>query len=260
MDEISPEAPSQRAVALALLESWDRQQTAYIRHRDLRFASIVGAVRTLCGPTPRVLDIACGPGSLSRALRAELPEARILGCDKDPLLMAFAREVFAGDPLVEIVTTDLDHAEEILALPGEFDAAISSTALHWLQPGALSALYFALAQKIRPGGVFLNGDHFYYDAKTQPGLRRLAAADDTVQKEVRFGAGVDDWEGWWAKATAAPGFADAAAARAKIWEKRTAPAPKVTLGYHLETLRSAGFAEVGTVWQFLDDWVLAAIR
>lgn len=246
--------------AQALLESWDRQQTAFIRYRDQRFASIVSMVRRVCGAAPRVLDLACGPGSMSRAVRDALPEARIVACDKDPLLLAIARDVFAGDEKMEILEIDLDDAGQVLALPGVFDAAMSSTALHWLHPPALAALYYALADKIRQGGVFMNGDHLYYDEIAQPSFRRIASEDDADQQETHFAAGVDTWEDWWAKATACARYAEAAAARETVWEGKNNPTPKVTLGYHLETLRSAGFAETGTIWQYLDDVVVCAIR
>ena len=35
--------------------------------------------------------------------------------------------------------------------------------------------------------------------------------------------------------------------------------PKVTLGFHLESLRGAGFVETGTVWQYLDDHVVYGV-
>ncbi len=38
------------------------------------------------------------------------------------------------------------------------------------------------------------------------------------------------------------------------------PPPKVTAEFHLEALRTAGFRETGTVWRYLDDVVLCAVR
>jgi len=244
----------------ALLESWDRQQTAFIRLREHRFNTIVTAVRGLTGDKPRILDLACGPGSLSRAIRVALPDAQIVACDKDPVLLAIAKDVFADDARTDVIDLDLDDAAGITALAGSFDAVICSTALHWLQPSALSALYFALADKIRPGGVFLNGDHFLYDAVAQSSLKRLAKEDDAAQQAEHFGSGVDTWDEWWSKATATPRYQDAVAERELVWAHKNGSTPKVTVGYHLETLRSAGFSEVGTIWQYLDDWVVAAVR
>ncbi len=74
-------------------------------------------------------------------------------------------------------------------------------------------------------------------------------------------AGIEDWDRWWDALGAHPEFAAAMAERSRVWgpELHVAP-PKVTLGFHLETLRSAGFREVDTVWRYLDDHVVCALR
>ncbi len=246
-------------VARDLLDRWDAQQRAYIKHRALRFETIVETVAELCPKAPRVLDLACGPGSLTRAVLTAIPDAHVVGVDKDPVLVALARDVFAGDTRVEIVDADLDLPAWRHAIDGPFDAVISSTALHWLKGDVLARLYFELADMIQPGGVFLNGDHMLYDDIAQPGLRRLAKADDEKTQKQAFDAGADTWDAWWDAAEAVPAYADAVKERARRWQDKTA-GPKVTLGYHLQTLRSAGFSEIGTVWQYFDDYVVSAIR
>jgi len=260
MTHSQPFSNKRKTDALALLDSWDRQQTAFIRLRAQRFETIVTTVRGLTGENPRILDLACGPGALSLALRKALPNAKIVACDKDPLLLEIAKDVFSDDTNTEVCNIDLDDVDAVKALSGTFDAVVSSTALHWLQPHLLSALYFALADKVRTGGVFLNGDHLLYDAISQPSFKRLAKEEDTIQQESCFGAGVDTWEAWWDKATSSPYYQNAVKARELVWKDKNGPTAKVTLGYHLEVLRSAGFSEVGTVWQYLDDWVVAAVR
>ncbi|GAA2180111.1 class I SAM-dependent methyltransferase [Brooklawnia cerclae] len=242
-----------------LLARWDAQQAAYIRHRDLRFDTMARVVGLLGRSTPRVLDLACGPGSLTRFIRDRFPGSSVVAVDKDPLLLAVARDVFADDPQVMIANADLDEAAWAASAPGPFDAVVSSTALHWLEPDVLVRLYFELADLIAPGGVFLNGDHFAYDPAAQPTLLRIAADDDAVTQQAAFDAGADTWDHWWEVAAARPGYSFAATAREHLWEGNHT-APKVTLGFHLETLRSAGFSEVGTVWQYLDDYVVAAVR
>ena len=243
----------------SLLSRWDAQQTAFIKHRDLRFEAIVGTIARVCGSKPRVLDVACGPGSLTRAVLAGLPEASVVAVDKDPVLLAIARDVLGDDGRVEVVDADLDVPDWAKAIDGSFDAVVSSTALHWLRPEILSRLYLQFGEMVREGGVFLNGDHMQYDEISKPVLHRIAEQDDADNQKLAFGSGTDDWDGWWQAAEAYPPYADAAIERKKRWEGKT-PGPKVTLGYHLETLRCAGFAEVGTVWQYLDDYVVCGIR
>jgi hypothetical protein len=50
------------AVALRWIESWDRQQTTYLPHRQEQFDVVAGLVAAVAGPRPRVLDLGCGAG------------------------------------------------------------------------------------------------------------------------------------------------------------------------------------------------------
>jgi hypothetical protein len=42
---------------------------------------------------------------------------------------------------------------------GSFDAVLSATAIHWVQPNEVVAMYRTLARLLRRGGVFANADH-----------------------------------------------------------------------------------------------------
>ena len=242
-----------------LLARWDAQQTAYIKHRDQRFGVMAQTIARLCGNSPRILDLACGPGSTSAALLDLLPEAHIIAVDKDPVLLAIANDVFAGRTNVQVRDEDLDQTVWLDAIEGQFDAVVSSTALHWLAPDALARLYFALADKVKAGGIFLNADHLKYDDICQPVLQRLSAEDDAINQKVAFEGGTDTWDAWWAAAKSNPAYQTAATRRDAVWEGKE-PQRKVNLGYHLTALRSAGFRETGTIWQYLDDYVLYGVR
>lgn len=251
--------------AATLVAAWDAQQTGYIRHRAARFETIARVVADVTRGTdaPRVLDLASGPGSLGRAVRAAVPTARLVLADKDPLLLALASDLHADDSATQIVSVDLQqpgwHRDPLFADP--FDAVVSSTALHWLRPDALVATYFALADLVRPGGIVLNGDHLLYDETAEPTLRGLSARDDERVQQESARAGIATWDQWWEAVARTPQYSAALTARESVWgaELHTAP-PKVTRGLHVEALRSAGFREAGTVWQYLDDHVVYAIR
>lgn len=265
----SPASPASLAeaatVARALADRWDTQQTAYIRYRAERFSTIARVVAAVCAdtPEPRILDLAGGTGSLALAVLSDVPRGRAVVADKDPALLAIAADLASVDDRLAIAEVDLardDWHEHPLIADG-FDAVVSSTALHWLQPGTLVEVYRRLAQLVRPGGIVLNGDHLSYSRHGEGVLAAIAADDDeTVQRES-FARGVDTWDEWWQAVAGTSRYADAMARRAEVWgrELHEAP-PKVTLGFHLESLRSAGFVESGTVWQYLDDHVLYAVR
>ncbi|MFV0253976.1 MAG: class I SAM-dependent methyltransferase [Beutenbergiaceae bacterium] len=262
----APAEQAERARAQDLLARWDAQQTGYIRHRSERFATMARLVAQVCTDVarPRILDLAGGPGSLGFAVTATVPDAQLVVADKDPVLRAIAENAAPRDREVLVLDADLDsdgwsEAEAIRRAP--FDAVISSTALHWLRPDALVRLYFRLAQLVRPGGVFLNGDHLLYDQHHNPVLREVAKHDDQQVQQSAFAGQVENWDQWWQLMSSLPEYADAMRQREIVWGgERHEPVPKVTLGFHIETLRSAGFQETGTAWQYLDDYVVYGIR
>ncbi|MFC6357195.1 class I SAM-dependent methyltransferase [Luethyella okanaganae] len=243
-----------------LLQRWDAQQAAYIRHRALRFDTMLRVLERIGNGRPRVLDLASGPGSLAAAVIERFPGAEVVCADKDPVLLAIARDVLGSTGRVTVVDADLNDPSWVGTVGGPFDAVVSSTALHWLQPEVLTRVYFELAGLIRTGGVFLNGDHLCYDETSQPVLRQVAADDDDATQAEALGGGSDSWDEWWQSAEAQPAYALAVSERAERWRGKLEAPPKVTLEFHRAVLRSADFAEVGTVWQYLDDYVVYAVR
>src|SRR6476660_7059252 len=91
-------------------ESWDRQQEWYMPDREERFRVMLDMVEACVGPAPRVLDLACGTGSITDRLLKRFPDAVSTGVDLDPALLAIAEGTFAGDPRVTFVTADLKDA------------------------------------------------------------------------------------------------------------------------------------------------------
>lgn len=251
--------------ARSLANRWDAQQTGYIRHRAERFDTIARVVAAVCADfaEPRILDLAGGTGSLAIEVLARMPGARAVIADKDPVLLAIAADLASGDAQFDTAEIDLarsDWAEHPLIASAPFDAVVSSTALHWLQPGTLVDVYRRLPDLVRPGGIVLNGDHFSYNGHHESVLAAVARADDEAMQHKTFTGSTDTWDEWWQAVADTPRYGEAFARRAEVWGSalRKAP-PKVTLGFHLEALRSAGFTETGTVWQYLDDHVLYAI-
>ena len=70
--------------------SWDRQQEGYLPDREDRLGALVDIVEAVGGPTPTILDLACGTGSITRRILARLPGARTVAVDIDPALLAIA--------------------------------------------------------------------------------------------------------------------------------------------------------------------------
>ena len=239
---------------------WDRQQEYYMPDREERFTALIDAVEAGTGrPDPLVLDLGCGPGSLGVRLQWRLPKAVVVGVDADPVTLALGRAV-NGDR-IRFVTADLRAADWVadLALDREPDAIVSTTALHWLAPSALRALYVELAALSRPGGLFLDGDHFRDES---PVLAQLEKVIPELEYGRRFPDGHDEkWQDWWDAAAADPDLGPLAAERARLFPTASHGSEEsVFLRTHVDALRAAGFTEVGTLWQRGDNRLLCAVR
>jgi SAM-dependent methyltransferase len=240
------------------LDRWEEQQGAYMPDREERFTAMIDVVAALTGPAPHVVDLGSGPGSLSRRILDRLPEATVTAIDMDPVLLAIGRHAL-GDMGGRLHWLDADLRSRWSAqADGAVHAAVSTTALHWLQPNALAALYRHLGTVLRPGGVFVNGDHMDFPA-TEP---RLAAAGRAIRegREPVASGTIDSWEEWWEAVGKEAGLAAEVAERSRRHHDHPDHEHSPDLAAHVEALRQAGFAEVDTVWQHVADRVLVAIR
>lgn len=110
--------------------SWDRQQEWYMPDREERFRVMLDMVEALTGPAPRVLDLACGTGSITARLLARLPGATSTCVDLDPALLTIAEGTFADDDRVTVHTADLTAQDWTAALPHtSYDAVLTPTRL-----------------------------------------------------------------------------------------------------------------------------------
>jgi len=243
------------------LRRWDRQQHTYLPRREERFTAMLDVVADLLPPELVAVDLACGPGSLAARLLDRLPAARCVAVDVDPVLVALGRCAL-GDRGGRLAWVEADLREPgwtaALGVAG-VDAVLTTTALHWLAPEALVRLYRDLAGLLRPGGLFLNGDHLAY-GPTQPTLRGAAAAAGARRNARAEAAGEERWDAWWAAVATDPTLSGLAAQRRALDHEADHGDQATTLDLHAAALAEAGFAEVGVVWQDLDDRVVLAVR
>lgn len=237
-------------------ESWDRQQEWYMPDREQRFRIMLDMVEALVGPAPRVLDLACGTGSITARLLARFPEATATGVDLDPALLAIAGGTFAGDDRVTLVTADLLDADWTAKLPhASYDAVLTATALHWLHSEPLAALYGQVAELVRDGGVFMNADHMI-DEST-PRINAAERAQRHARREQARRDGALDWAQWWQLAAGDPVLAGPAALRHEIFGEHS-DGDTPSAAWHARVLREKGFGEVRPVWTSPSDTLVLA--
>ena len=238
--------------------SWDRQQEWYMPDREERFRVMLDMVEAVVGPEPRVLDLACGTGSITDRLLKRFPKATSTGVDLDPALLAIARGTFDGDERVTFVTADLKDPSWAERLPfSSYDAVLTATALHWLHSEPLAALYGRIGQLVRDGGLFMNADRMI-DADT-PRINAAERAHRHAGMDRAKAAGVLDWADWWALAAQDPVLAGPTAERFEIYGEH-ADGDMPSVQWHARTLREAGFAEARAVWASPSDSLVLAVK
>lgn len=226
-------------------EAYDRARRQLLPCFDDFYGAAVEVVRRRVARTRvdaepvEVLDLGAGTGLLSSLLSARLAtegtaEVTFVAFDGAPAMLAEAERRFAGKPhALEAIVGDLNRPSQLPT--GPFDAVVSALAIHHLDDRAKVALYEAAAERLRPGGVFVNADQV---AGPTPALD--AEYHDVWLEEIRARGAREE---------------DIAAALVRMEADRCAPVEP-----QLEWLRSVGLVEVHCVakwWRFA---VLSGVR
>jgi SAM-dependent methyltransferase len=160
----------------------------------------------------RWLDVACGPGIISRRLAGEV--AAVHGVDVTPAMIDVARREAAAAG-TDNATFELGDATALTATDAAYDGVITRFSLHHIPaPGRVLA---EMARVVRPGGAVVVADHLtdedaeaaawsqeierlrdpsHWACLALGRLRRLgAAAGLTLEDEVGLGLELDfdDW-------------------------------------------------------------------
>ena len=250
------------------LTRWDRMQERYLVARDERFSMMAHLVLATCGAatqddSPLILDLGCGTGSVMAALLEAIPGSRAIGVDMDPTLLKLAEERLASyGERAQVIWADLRQSGwESFLSPLEragvgVDAVVSATALHWLSPEQLAALYTQIANLLQPGGIFLSADHVASDnpriqqSWEQHRAQVLATASSTAG---------ETWDDFWSAYLAELG-PESAAERQRIFGLWHGVEEGQPLSWHLDQLRQSGFISVDCFWRADCDAIYGGIR
>lgn len=124
------------------MSDWD--PTQYLKFAGERLRPALDLLARIPVAAPRsVVDLGCGAGNLAPMLMQRWPQAKLVGVDSSPQMLARAR---ADHPQAEFVQADF--AAWRPAQP--VDVLYSNAALHWL--GGHETLFPALLDAVAPGG------------------------------------------------------------------------------------------------------------
>lgn len=132
------------------------------------------------GGTLQLLELCCGEGLLAEALLERFPQARLTGYDGSPVMLerAVRRLEHFGE---RFTARQFDLAQtDWRERTAQYQAVLSSLAIHHLDAAAKQALYGDVLQMLLPGGVFLIAD-----LVLPLGEQALAVAADQYDQAVR---------------------------------------------------------------------------
>lgn len=125
------------------MPSWD--PTHYLKFANERTQPSLDLISRIALEAPaRVIDLGCGPGNSTAALKRRWPQAHVIGLDNSAEMIAAARKAEpAGDWQLADVSTWSD--------PNPFDLVFSNATLQWLHDHA--NLFPRLMAQVAAGGA-----------------------------------------------------------------------------------------------------------
>jgi SAM-dependent methyltransferase len=225
---------------------WDRMQERYLVARAERFAVISHLIRDTQSSAPLILDLGCGTGSLMAALLESIPGAHVVGVDLDITLLILAEKRLAefGDR-AQTIQADFRQTSWLEDIPKPFDAIVSATALHWLNPRQLADLYVQISTLLGPGGIFLNADHV---ASDNPLVEQAWVKNRADILAAQSDPAADDWDNFINAYLTTLG-ADTSAVRQQALGEWQGVEQGLPLAWHFQHLRKAGFSSMDCFWR-----------
>lgn len=95
----------------------------------------------------RVLDAACGPGTVARRLLGWRPDLQLLGVDLAPRMVELARAAVPG------ARFEVGDCRQLPGEPASWDAIVCAFGLPYLSPADAQAFIAQAARQLRPGGL-----------------------------------------------------------------------------------------------------------
>lgn len=168
-----------------------------------------------------VLDLGCGTGNISLKVKERFPNARITSVDMAKNMIKIAKQKLASYNDIEFIIADVRDLEFV----DEFDAVVSSLALHHLHHPEKKPYYHRIKSFLKKGGVFYNTDNIL---GSSPHLNQLY---------------MDKWIEFLLKSHTHEEIDS-------VWipkhRKEDFPAPLMD---HIHLLEEVGFKEVDVVWK-----------
>jgi tRNA (cmo5U34)-methyltransferase len=234
--------------------AWNRSDTdLFLRFGDIFVPRRHEQIRVVCDllsdlTAPRVLDMCAGQGRLAEAYLRAKPDARVTLLDGSAEMLSVARTRLEGfNGRYELLQANIEEREWRKC--ANYDAVMTSLAVHHLDAVGKQSLYRDIHQMLVPGGVFVMVDLV---EAARPATRKLNGAQwsDAVRSaSLRLhGSGeaamIFEETGWNYYRLQSPDPVDKPS----------------TVTEHLDWLRDAGFVGVDVVWMYAGHAIFTAMK
>ncbi|MBV6627954.1 MAG: class I SAM-dependent methyltransferase [Rivularia sp. (in: Bacteria)] len=128
------------------------------------YDDMLEAVARCIPPTSRrILELGCGTGELSQKILNHCADAQIIALDYSPRMIEFARKKMIEAGYQQWSGLEADFGEwadnpEKFDIGTEFDACVSSLAIHHLSNEMKAKLFQRISNSLKKGGCFWNAD------------------------------------------------------------------------------------------------------
>ncbi|MBN4006405.1 class I SAM-dependent methyltransferase [Nostoc sp. LPT] len=193
--------------------------------------------RCLPSTSQRILELGCGTGELSLKILNRYADAQIIALDYSPRMLQFAQDKITAVGYQQRWTGikadfgDWANNPENLDIGNEFDACVSSLAIHHLQDEMKLKLFERIAASLTQDGCFWNAD------PTLPESPALAEVYKAAREEWAVEQGIN--------------LTDIRAKRAtSTIQGYSSQGQLASLETHLQMLSKAGFKTVAVPWKY----------
>jgi len=133
----------------------DQYQEKYMKYEP--YIETYRYLSSLLKADAEILDVACGPGNISKFLLEEKPQLKVHGIDLSPQMVNLAR---LNNPTAVFEIRD---SREILSLKRTYDAIVAGFCLPYLSREEVAQFIIDVRAILRSGGIFyistMEGDY-----------------------------------------------------------------------------------------------------
>ena len=212
-------------------ESYDTLTNKSLMKYDEMVEALINAIPD--NENPRVLDLGCGTGNITKKLLERFPEAKVTCLDLSDKMIKIAKEKLSDYNNIEYVLDDFT----IIDIIDNYDAIISSLALHHIPSNeAKKEMYQHIHDALKEGGVFYNADVIEPNSSYNEVL--CERMSEKYMKEQGLSTeDINDFK-----------------------QKRDDNDIPITIVEHLKLLEEVGFKQIDIIWKYYSSAIYGGTR